>query len=197
MREGRLILTASAREREISQSPFSKTPTESLWDTVKNDELHVLLREPALMELARRKEPGVDVFCDRLVNCGDPECWFTAIKALTALNTYDAVNRLLSIAGLSNVADRRIILNAVARVLTSAQREQFRRLVRFLANPGLLDVTDWTPTAVRMLSAVCEEKGLKVVPSGLQLTLSLPEEHEEPSTSLADSVHSVPTREDK
>ena len=195
MREGRLILTTLAREKEVTQSPFTKTPTESLWDTVKNDELHVLLREPALIELARRKEPGVDVFCDLLVNCGDPECWFTAIKALTVLNTYDAVNRLLSIAGLSNLADRRIILNAVARVLTSAQREQFRRLVQFLANPGILDVTDWTPTAVRMLSAVCEEKGLKVILAGSQLTLSPHEEIEKPSTSIADSVQSVPTKE--
>jgi len=190
MREASLFLTTSARDEDRSLSAFSKTPTESLWDTVKNAELHILLREPALIELARRKEPGVDIFCDSLVNCGDPECWFTAIKALTVLNTYDSVNRLLSIAGLCNLADRRIILNAVARVLTSAQREQFRRLVRFLANPGLLDVTEWTPTAIRMLSAVCEEKGLKVIPSGSQLTLTEPVDTGETSISKTDSVQS-------
>ena len=191
MREASLILTTSAPEREPPSLSLSRTPTESLLDTTKNEDLHILLREPALLELARRKEPGVDVFCDGLANCGDPECWFTAVKTLAILNTYDAVNRLLSIAGSSSPQDRRIVINSVARILSSAQREQFRRLVHFIANPGLLDVTGWTSVAVRMLAAVCEEKGLKIIPQGPHLQGIPSKEHTEPATSLGKNVHSL------
>jgi hypothetical protein len=94
MREDSLVLVASRPEHHSVPSPFSKTSAESLWDTIKNTELHILLREPALMELARRREPGILSFCETLVNCGDQECWFTGIKALAALGTYEAVQRL-------------------------------------------------------------------------------------------------------
>lgn len=191
MREASLILTTSVPERDPSSSSLSRTPSESLWDTTKNEDLHILLREPALLELAKRKEPGVDIFCDRLVNCGEPECWFTAVKALTTLNTYDAVNRLLTIGGSSNPQDRRIIINSIARILTSAQREQFRRLVGFVANPGLLDVTGWTAVAVRMLAAVCEEKGLKIIPHEPSLLGMPSQESAESVASLGKSVHSI------
>ncbi|NHJ13435.1 MAG: hypothetical protein EAX95_07145 [Candidatus Thorarchaeota archaeon] len=195
MREASLILTTSTPEKEPSSSSLSRTPSESLWDTTKDEGLHVLLREPALLELARRKEPGVDIFCERLVNCGDPECWFTAVKALTVLNTYDAVNRLLAIAGSSSPQDRRIVICSVARILTSAQREQFRRLVGFFANPGLLDVTGWTSVAVRMLAAVCEEKGLKIIPHGPFLLDAPPQEPSEVVTSFEKNVHSLTSKE--
>lgn len=194
MREASIILITSVPEREPLSFPLAGTPSESLWDTTKNEDLHVLLREPALLELARRKEPGVDIFCDKLVNCGDSECWFTAIKALASLNTYDAVNRLMSIAGSCSPQDRRIVIDLIARILTSAQREQFRRLVVFLANPGLLDVTGWTSVAIRMLTTVCEERGLKVIPhkpflSGVQV-----EESAESVVSYKKSMHSLTSR---
>ncbi|MHA1925831.1 MAG: hypothetical protein ACW974_07935 [Candidatus Thorarchaeota archaeon] len=121
MREDSLVLVASRAEHNSVPSPFTNTSAESLWDTIKNTELHILLREPALIELARRKEPGILSFCETLVNCGDQECWFTGIKALAAMGTYEAVQRLLAVSGSLNPWDRKIVIQTVATVLTSAQ----------------------------------------------------------------------------
>jgi hypothetical protein len=165
MREDSLVLVASRAEHNSVPSPFTNTSAESLWDTIKNTELHILLREPALIELARRKEPGVLSFCETLVNCGDQECWFTGIKALAAIGTYEAVQRLLAVSGSLNPWDRKIVIQTIATVLTSAQREAFRRVVRLFAVPGMLDVTGWTATALRVLRSVCEECGINLVSS--------------------------------
>ncbi len=169
MREDSLVLVTSRADHQQIPSPFSNTSAESLWDTIKNSELHILLREPALMELARRKEPGILSFCETLVNCGDQECWFTGIKALAALGTYEAVQRLLAVSGSLNPWDRKIVIQTVATVLTSSHREPFRRVVRLFAAPGMLDVTGWTATALRILRAVCEECGINLIPSSPEI----------------------------
>ncbi|MFW9803478.1 MAG: hypothetical protein ACFFFC_12535 [Candidatus Thorarchaeota archaeon] len=169
MREDSLVLVTSRGEQYPTPSPFSNTSAESLWDTVKNSELHILLREPALIELAQRREPGVLSFCENLVNCGDQECWFTGIKALAALGTYEAVQRLLAVSGSLNPWDRKIVIQTVATVLTSPQREAFRRVARLFAVPGKLNVTGWTATALRVLRSVCEECGIHLVSSSPDL----------------------------
>ncbi|MFW9967742.1 MAG: hypothetical protein ACFFEA_11375 [Candidatus Thorarchaeota archaeon] len=118
-----------------------------------------------MLELARRGEPGILSFCEILVDCGDQECWFTGIKALAALGTYEAVQRLLAVSGSLNPWDRRIVIQTIATILTSAHREGFRRVVRLFAVPGMLDVTGWTSTALRVLRAVCEECGISLISS--------------------------------
>ncbi len=163
MREDRLVLVASRAEHQPGPSPFSNTSAESLWDTIKNPELHILLREPALLELARRREPGILSFCENLVDCGDQECWFTGLKVLAALGTFEAVQRLLAVSGSLNPWDRKIAIQTIATILTSAHREAFRRVVRLFAVPGMLDVTGWTSTALRVLRAVCEECGITLI----------------------------------
>jgi hypothetical protein len=183
MREDSLVLVTSRAENYSVPSPFSNTSTESLWDTIKNTELHILLREPALLELARRNEPGILSFCEALVNCGDQECWFTGIKALAALGTYEAVQRLLAISGSLNPWDRKIVIQTVATVLTSAQREAFRRIVKLLAVPGMLDVTGWTATALRVLRSVCEECGINLVSSSLEIREMAENRHSRPPSA--------------
>ena len=149
----------------------SQTLTESLWDTVKNDSLNIILREPALLELASRQDPGVISYCDNLLRADDQESWFSALKALETLNTYDAAQRLLVLCGTASTGDRKIVLSVLARVLSSSQREGFRRLIRSVVTPGELDVTNWTPTALRVLEGVCSEKGIQTVdPAGLPLS---------------------------
>ena len=149
----------------------SQTLTESLWDTVKNDSLNIILREPSLLELASRQDPGVIVYCDNLLLSENQESWFCALKALETLNTYDAAQRLLVLCGSVSTGDRKIVLNVLARVLSSSQREGFRRLIRSFVTPGELDVTNWTPTALRVLEGVCAEKGIQTVdPTGLPLS---------------------------
>ncbi|MGY5859246.1 MAG: hypothetical protein RTU63_07745 [Candidatus Thorarchaeota archaeon] len=124
-----------------------------------------------MLELASRKDPGVIAFCDNLLRSEDQEKWFSALKALETLNTYDAAQRLLVLCGTSSTGDRKIVLNVLARVLSSSQREGFRRLLRSVVSPGELDISNWTPTALRVLEAVCAEKGVQTVdPTGLPLT---------------------------
>ncbi|MFX1472370.1 MAG: hypothetical protein ACFFBM_07700 [Promethearchaeota archaeon] len=169
MREDSLVLVTSQAEQYPTPLPFSNTSAESLWDTAKNSDLHLLLREPALVELARRKDPGLLSFCEYLVSCGDQECWFTGIKVLASLGTHEAVQRLLAVSGSLNPWDRKIVIQTVATVLTSAQREAFRRVVRLFAVPGKLDVTGWTATALRVLQSVCEECGILLLSSSPDL----------------------------
>ena len=172
MRQNQLILEDSSSVPDYSAPCFQETLTESLWDTAKDESLHILLREPALLELARRQEPGILAYCDKLLLSEDQECWFSALKVLEALNTYDAVQRLLVICGYSGTGNRKIVMNVIARVLTVAHREGFRRILRSMIGPGVLDVTGWTPTALNVLKSVCIEQGLEVETSIRPLTQS-------------------------
>lgn len=163
MKRNLLTLVSIDVTLDNSTMAFGETLTESLWDTVKNDSLNIILREPALLELASRKDPGVIAYCDNLLRADDQESWFSALKTLETLNTYDAAQRLLVLCGTASTGDRNIVLNVLARVLSSSQREGFRRLIRSVVSTGELDVSNWTPTALRVLEAVCAEKGIQVV----------------------------------
>ncbi|RDE12458.1 MAG: hypothetical protein C4K48_10010 [Candidatus Thorarchaeota archaeon] len=160
MKQNQLTLVARESVADFSESTLTDTLTESLWDITKNHTLNIILREPALLELASRRDPGVIVFCDYLLHSEDQECWFSALKALEALNTYEAAQRLLILCGDSGTGDRKIVLNVLARVLTSSQREGFRRLLRSILAPGELDISRWTSTALRVLESVCHELGI-------------------------------------
>ena len=162
MRQNQLILEYSSSVPDYSAPSLQETLTESLWDTAKDESLHILLREPALLELARRREPGILAYCDKLLIADDQECWFSALKVLETLNTYDAAQRLLVICGYSGTGNRKIVVNALARVLTAAHREGFRRILRSMIEPGVLDVTGWTPTALHVLKSICNERRIKV-----------------------------------
>ncbi|MFX1485297.1 MAG: hypothetical protein ACFFCP_19155 [Promethearchaeota archaeon] len=160
---------------DYTATTLQETLVESLWDTVRDEELHILLREPALLELARRKEPGVLSYCDKLLVSEDQEKWFTALKALESLNTYDAVLKLLVICGYSGTEDRKIVMHILARVLTPAHREGFRRILRSMITPGTLDVSGWSPTALLVLKAICTERNIEVKTSHLSLLRSFQE----------------------
>jgi hypothetical protein len=162
MKQNRLTLVAKEVVIDDPGKLLRDTLTESLWDTAKNHDLHIILREPALLELANRKDPGVIVFCEQLLHMEDQECWFSALKALEVLSTYAAAQRLLILCGSSSTGDRKIILNVLARILSASHREGFRRILRSIIAPGELDVTRWTPTALRVLDSVCYEFGIMI-----------------------------------
>lgn len=162
MRKNQLTLVAHDPTADYSALALSDTLTESLWDTTKNHTMNIILREPALIELANRKDPGVLPFCDNLLHSEDQECWFSALKALEVLNTYEAAQKLLILCGSSGTGDRKIVLSVLARVLTSSQREGFRRILRSVIAPGELDISNWTPTALRVLEGVCHELGIDI-----------------------------------
>ncbi len=187
MRQNQLVLEFTSSTPDYSATTLQDTLSESLWDTAKCEELHILLREPALLELARRQEPGVLSYCDKLLVSEDQERWFSALKILETLNTYDAVQRLLVVCGYSGTGDRKIVMHVLARVLTPAHRENFRRILRSMVAPGVLDVAGWTPTALAVLKAVCIERGINVETSFLSLSQSFQDTGTEKETSP--SVH--------
>jgi hypothetical protein len=186
MRHNQLILEFSSSIPDYSTPSLQETLTESLWDTAKDETLHIILREPSLLELARRQEPGVLSYCDKLLVSDDQECWFSALRALEALNTYDAVQRLLVVCGYSGTGDRKVVMHVLARVLTSSHREGFRRILRSMISPGTLDVTGWSTTALRVLKAVCIEQGIDVETSihSLALSFKYPETDQTDTTSV-------------
>ena len=195
MRQNQLILEFSSSLQDYSAPSLRETLTESLWDTAKDESLNIILREPALHELARRQEPGVLAYCDKLLLSDDQECWFSALKVLETLNTYDAAQRLLVVCGYSGTADRQVVMNVLARILTDSHREGFRRILRSMITPGVLDVTGWSPTALRVLKAVCVEQGIEVETSMHSLARSfLLGETDSPTTA---SVHIRPQEEKK
>jgi len=195
MRHNQLILEFKSTIPDYITPSLQETLTESLWDTVKDESLHIILREPALIELARRQEPGVLSYCDRLLISEDYECWFSGLKALENLNTYDAVQKLLVVCGYSGTGDRKIVMHVLARVLSDTHREGFRRILRSMITPGTLDVTGWSPTALRVLKAVCIEQGIEVETSVHSLARSF--RRPETETSDATSVHIRPQRKSK
>lgn len=165
MRLGRLVLSSESQYNQEFSFGLGDTLTESLWDTVKDTSLHIILREPALLELALRKDPGVISFCESLLNSENQESWFSALKALETLNTYDAAQRLLVLCGSLSTGNKKIVLNVLARILSSPQREGFRRLIRSFIIPGEINVSGWTPTALHVLESVCAEKGIEIINS--------------------------------
>jgi len=195
MRHNQLILEFKSTIPDYIAPSLQETLTESLWDTVKDNSIHIILREPALLELARRQEPGVLSYCDTLLLSEDQERWFSALKALETMNTYDSVQRLLVVCGYSGTLERKIVMNVLARVLTAAHREGFRRILRSIITPGTLDVTGWSPVALRVLSAVCIEQGIEVETSMHSLARSFkrPEIDQQDTTS----VHIRPQEERK
>jgi len=114
------------------------------------------------------------------------------LKTLEALNTYDAVQRLLVICGYSGTGERKIVMHFLARVLNASHREGFRRVLRSMITPGVLDVTGWSPTALRVLKAVCIEMGIDVETSMHSLARSF--KQFETDTETTTSVHIRPQK---
>ena len=195
MRQNQLILEFKSTIPDYSAPSLQDTLTESLWDTAKDESLHIILREPALLELARRKEPGVLSYCDRLLLSEDQEWWFSALKVLETLNTYDSVQRLLVVGGYSGTEEKQVVMHVLARVLTAAHREGFRRILRSMITPGTLDVTGWSTVALRVLKSVCIELGIEAETSIHSLAVSF--KHPETDLTDAASVHIRPKEETK
>jgi hypothetical protein len=195
MRQNQLILEFKSTIPDSIAPSLQDTLTESLWDTARDDSLHIILREPALLELARRQEPGVLSYCDRLLLSEDLEYWFSALKVLEALNTYDSAQRLLVVCGYSGTSERQIAMHVLARILSTAHREGFRRILRSVITPGTLDVTGWSPVALRVLRAVCIEQGIEVEACMHSLARSF--KREETGQLDTASVHIRPKRKSK
>lgn len=134
-----------------------------LWDLVNDNTVHLLLRKPALLELARRNDPNLMDYCEQLLTSDDHENWFAGLATLSALGSHDAVDRLILAYAHSLNEDRKIVLSVVAKLLTAEHVKPFSIMVREVAIPGEIDITGWTKVAISTLQDVCKRFGLETV----------------------------------
>ncbi len=137
-----------------------------LWELVKDDSVHLILREPGLLELARRRDPELLDFCESMFASGDIDDWFVAVKTIASIATRKAIDRLVMIYAGSYSDNRRFITNLIAKVLTTDFVHPFTIMIRELATPGELDITGWTSTAIATLQGVCKRHGIEVILTG-------------------------------
>lgn len=134
-----------------------------LWDLVNDNTVHLLLRKPALLELARRNDPSLMDYCEELLTSDDYEHWLAGLTTLSALGSHDAVDRLILAYAHALNEDRKTVLSVVARILTAEHVKPFSIMVREVATPGEIDITGWTKVAVSTLQDVCKRFGLETV----------------------------------
>jgi len=137
-----------------------------LWDLIFDEKVHLVLRRPALTELARRQDSKLMDYCEDLLKSDDYEEWLTALATLTAMGTNEVVDRLILVYAHSLNEDRRIVLSFVAKILTAEHIKPFSIMVREVACPGEIDITGWTRVAIATLQNACKRFGVETVLDG-------------------------------
>ena len=95
MVEDQLVLLFSEDSHSEQMHLSNELSRERLWDLTLNSNLHVVLREPHLLELAKRKDVDVAEYCDILLADDNHDLWFLALKALITLGTSEAIEILI------------------------------------------------------------------------------------------------------
>ncbi len=134
-----------------------------LWSIAKNEQAHSLLREPAIIELSRRRETGAIELCDALLNSQNVEDWFVAVHALVAMDTPDAIERLILLYANSKNWKRRYVFMSIGRVLTLEFIRPFRQMAKDFLMAEMLDVTGWTRTAIFAMKSICDCYGIRIL----------------------------------
>jgi len=137
-----------------------------LWDLIFDEKVHLVLRRPALSELARRKDPKLMDYCEDLLQSDDYEEWLTALSTLSAIGTNEAVDRLILVYAHSLNEERRVVLSHVAKILTAEHIKPFSIMVREVACPGEIDITGWTRVAISTLQNICKRFGIDTILDG-------------------------------
>lgn len=137
-----------------------------LWDLIFDEKVHLVLKRPALVELARRKDPKLMDYCDNLVKSDDYEEWLTGLATLSAVGTNEAVDSLILAYAHSLNEDRRTVLTYVAKILTAEHIKPFSIMVREVAVPGEIEITGWTRVAISTLQDACKRFGVETIIDG-------------------------------
>ncbi len=137
-----------------------------LWNLIFDEKVHLVLRRPALVELARRKDPKLMDYCENLLKSDDYEEWLTGLATLSAIGTNEAVDSLILAYAHSLNEDRRTVLMFVAKILTAEHIKPFSIMVREVAVPGEIEVTGWTRVAISTLQDACKRFGVETIIDG-------------------------------
>lgn len=168
-------MTPKSQLRLVHHPPFrpEHTPLHAdvdrsqLWELVRDPDIHLVLREPALLELARRRDPDLLSFSESLLKSHNHENWTMAVKVISVLGTTESVERLIMIfASTLNNDDRLLIINLVATSLTADFVRPFSIMVRDIAKPGTIDISGWTKTAIATLQDVCKRVSVETKVEG-------------------------------
>ena len=162
MTQPRLRLLSTPSHIETHTPLYVDVDSARLWNLVEDETVHLILRKPALLELARRHDLQLMDYCEKLLGSEDYEDWLMGISILVALGTPEAVDRLVLVYAQSLNNERRHVLCMVAKILTAEHVKPFSIMVRELAIPGELDVSGWTRTAISTLIDVCKRFGIEI-----------------------------------
>ncbi|MHA2395939.1 MAG: hypothetical protein ACXAC0_04480 [Candidatus Thorarchaeota archaeon] len=168
MTQPRLRLLSTPSHIEDHTPLYVDVDSAQLWNLVEDETVHLVLRKPALLELARRQDPLLMDHCEKLLGSEDYEEWILGIDLLVALGTPNAVDRLILVYAQSLNDERKRVLCMVAKILTAEHVKPFSIMVRDVACPGELDVSGWTRVAISTLKDVCKRFGIEMVWENLQ-----------------------------
>ncbi|MGY5876985.1 MAG: hypothetical protein RTU30_14640, partial [Candidatus Thorarchaeota archaeon] len=100
--------------------------------------------------------------CESLLDSGEIENWFTALKVLATLGTLQATGRLFYLYRDAKPENRRYIAQYIAQAVGPAHAILFKIVVGNFAAVGELNVNGWTPFAIDTLIDTCHRKGISV-----------------------------------
>jgi len=167
MTQPRLRLLSTPSHIEDHTPLYVDVDSARLWNLIEDDAVNLVLRKPALLELARRQDPMLIDHCEKLLHSDDYEDWLIGIDLLVALGTPEAVDRLILVYAQSLNDERKYVLCMVAKILTAEHVKPFCIMVRDVACPGELDVSGWTKTAILTLIDVCKRFGVEICLEGI------------------------------
>ncbi len=166
MTQPRLRLLTTPSHIENHTPLYVDVDSARLWNLVEDDAVHLILRKPALLELARRCDPLLMDYCENLLCSDEYEKWLLGVDLLVVIGTPDAVDRLILVYAQSLNDERKYVLSMVAKILTAEHVKPFSIMVRDVAIPGELDVTGWTRTAISTLKDACRRFGIETYGDG-------------------------------
>ena len=156
------VFKESRDENVFNLEYLTAISSECLWKKVTDDKIHPMLREPALLELARRRDGRLFNLCERMMALEDIDEWFLAVFTLCELGTHQAIQRLLLHASNCGPSRKRVVLKEIAKVLTKDLREDFIEIADMFGVPGILNITGWTKPALSALSEICRRQQVSI-----------------------------------
>jgi len=139
------------------------TPTDELVKKSRNTELSLFMREPAIQELAHRRNPAVIDICNSLIRRRDFDSWFVAVRALAHLGTPSAKDTLIAMGAECDPSRLRILVNFLGRLVGENDLELFCKLIQGIAKPNSIDVSAWTKAGLNALVNVHRTHGTRLV----------------------------------
>jgi len=159
----RLNLISRGHCLDDTCSSFMFLSTEQLWKKARDESLHMVFRESAMIELAERGESGLTDLCKSLLRSLDIDEWFSAVRILRSVGTHDAADILLDQCESLDPTLRRTVLFELAHFLPPTRADDFAELLRDTPIEGTVDVTGWTDVAFLSICDVASEEGVSVM----------------------------------